>query len=169
MIEHLVSPEVSVELLRLTSFLRSQHPVAQTFRDAYRASPRSCAEHAPGACDMCGATCLRESLVHSLMVQEQRRLLASWNLFLAILTFSLSLLGTFLVRSGVLSSVHAFAVDPGRGAYILAFLALVVGGAFGVFLWRGGQATAICRTPAAWAGTASIIRLLTSGAVPLGT
>lgn len=63
MIEHLVSPEVSVELLRLTSFLRSQHPVAAQFREAYRASPRSCAEHAPGACDLCGATCLRESLV----------------------------------------------------------------------------------------------------------
>jgi DtxR family Mn-dependent transcriptional regulator len=63
MIEHLVSPEVSIELLRLTSFLRSQHPVAQQFRDAYKASPRSCSEHAPGACDLCGATCLRESLV----------------------------------------------------------------------------------------------------------
>lgn len=63
MIEHLVSPEVSVELLRLTTFLRSQHPVAVRFREAYKASPRSCAEHAPGACDLCGATCLRESLV----------------------------------------------------------------------------------------------------------
>ena len=89
------------------------------------------------------------ALVHSLMVQEQRRLLHSWNLFLAILTFSLSLLGTFLVRSGVLSSVHAFAVDPGRGAYILAFLALVVGGAFGVFVWRGGEAQTRPR-PTAW-------------------
>jgi len=89
------------------------------------------------------------ALVHSLMVQEQRRLLHSWNLFLAILTFSLSLLGTFLVRSGVLSSVHAFAVDPGRGAYILAFLALVVGGAFGVLVWRGGEAQTSPR-PSAW-------------------
>ncbi len=89
------------------------------------------------------------ALVHSLMVQEQRRILHSWNLFLAILTFSLSLLGTFLVRSGVLSSVHAFAVDPGRGAYILAFLALVVGGAFSIFLWRGGEAQASPR-PSAW-------------------
>ncbi|MFI5369975.1 MAG: metal-dependent transcriptional regulator, partial [Candidatus Eisenbacteria bacterium] len=61
MIEHLVSPEVSVELLRLTAFMRSQHPVAERFRAAYKASPRSCAEHAPGACDLCGATCLRES------------------------------------------------------------------------------------------------------------
>ena len=66
MIEHLVSPEVSIELLRLTSFLRSQHPVAAQFREAYRASPRSCAEHAPGACDVCGATCLRESLVREI-------------------------------------------------------------------------------------------------------
>ncbi len=63
MIEHLVSPEVSVELLRLTTFVRSQHPVAAQFREAYKASPRSCAEHAPGACDMCGLTCLREALV----------------------------------------------------------------------------------------------------------
>jgi len=72
MIEHLVSPEVSIELLRLTSFLRSQHPVAQQFRDAYRASPRSCAEHAPGACDLCGATCLRESLVREIAGTEPR-------------------------------------------------------------------------------------------------
>jgi DtxR family Mn-dependent transcriptional regulator len=63
MIEHLVSPEVSVELLRLTTFMRSRHPAAVQFREAYRASPRTCAEHAPGACDMCGATCLRDSLV----------------------------------------------------------------------------------------------------------
>jgi DtxR family Mn-dependent transcriptional regulator len=66
MIEHLVSPEVSVELLRLTSFLRSQHPAATAFREAYKASPRSCADHAPGACDLCGATCLRESLVREI-------------------------------------------------------------------------------------------------------
>ncbi|MDQ8154046.1 MAG: metal-dependent transcriptional regulator [Gemmatimonadota bacterium] len=63
MIEHLVSPEVSVELLRLTTFVRSRHPAAVQFRDAYRLSPRTCAEHAPGACDMCGSTCLRDSLV----------------------------------------------------------------------------------------------------------
>jgi len=66
MIEHLVSPEVSIELLRLTSFLRSEHAVASQFREAYKASPRSCAEHAPGACDMCGGTCLRESLVREI-------------------------------------------------------------------------------------------------------
>lgn len=66
MIEHLVSPEVTVELMRLISFIRSQHPVALQFRDAYRVSPRSCTEHAPGACDLCGATCLRESLVRAV-------------------------------------------------------------------------------------------------------
>jgi DtxR family Mn-dependent transcriptional regulator len=66
MIEHLVSPEVSIELLRLTTFLRSPHPVAALFREAYQASPRSCAEHAPGACDMCGATCLHESLIYQV-------------------------------------------------------------------------------------------------------
>ena len=66
MIEHLVSPEVSIELLRLTSFMRSQHPAAAQFREAYRSAPRSCAEHAPGACALCGATCLRESLVREI-------------------------------------------------------------------------------------------------------
>jgi Mn-dependent DtxR family transcriptional regulator len=66
MIEHLVSPEVSVELLRLTSFMRSQHPDAVRFRESYHGSPRSCAEHAPGACDLCGSTCLRESLVSEI-------------------------------------------------------------------------------------------------------
>lgn len=71
MIEHLVSPEVSVELLRLTTFMRSQHPVAVQFREAYRESPRSCAEHAPGACDLCGATCLRESLVREIGPTER--------------------------------------------------------------------------------------------------
>jgi len=63
MIEHLVSPEVSIELLRLTTFMRSRHPVAAQFREAYRNSPRSCTDHEPGACDLCGATCLRDSLV----------------------------------------------------------------------------------------------------------
>ena len=66
MIEHLVSPAVSVELLRLTTFVRSDHPVAVQFRESYKGSPRSCAEHDPGACDMCGATCLRDSLVSEI-------------------------------------------------------------------------------------------------------
>jgi len=77
------------------------------------------------------------ALVHSITVQERRRMLHTWNLFLVITTFSLSLLGTFLVRSGVLSSVHAFAVDPGRGAYILAFMTAVLTVSFGIFLARG--------------------------------
>lgn len=66
MIEHLVSPEVSVELLRLTTFVRSDHPVAVQFRESYKGSPRSCSDHAPGACDMCGSTCLRDSLVNEI-------------------------------------------------------------------------------------------------------
>jgi cytochrome c-type biogenesis protein CcmF len=80
---------------------------------------------------------LGTALVHSIAVQDRRRMLHAWNIFLVISTFSLSLLGTFLVRSGVLSSVHAFAVDPGRGAYILAFMTVVLVVAFGIFLARG--------------------------------
>ena len=80
---------------------------------------------------------LGTALVHSITVQENRRMLQSWNLFLAISTFSLSLLGTFLVRSGVLSSVHAFAVDPGRGVYILLFMVIVLVVAFSLFLAKG--------------------------------
>lgn len=77
------------------------------------------------------------ALIHSITVQERRRMLHAWNIFLVITTFSLSLLGTFLVRSGVLSSVHAFAVDPGRGAYILVFMVSVLAVSFGIFLAKG--------------------------------
>jgi cytochrome c-type biogenesis protein CcmF len=80
---------------------------------------------------------LGTALIHSITVQDRRRMLHAWNIFLVISTFSLSLLGTFLVRSGVLSSVHAFAVDPGRGTYILAFMAVVLSVSFGIFLARG--------------------------------
>ena len=80
---------------------------------------------------------LGTALVHSITVQDRRRMLHAWNIFLVISTFSLSLLGTFLVRSGVLSSVHAFAVDPGRGAYILAFMTIVLTASFGIFMARG--------------------------------
>ena len=66
------------------------------------------------------------ALVHSLAVTEKRGVFRSWTVLLAIFAFSLSLLGTFLVRSGVLTSVHAFAADPERGLFILIFLALVV-------------------------------------------
>ena len=77
------------------------------------------------------------ALIHSLAVTEKRGLLKSWTVLLAILAFSLSLLGTFLVRSGVLISVHAFASDPERGVFILIFLALVVGSALLLYAWRG--------------------------------
>ena len=77
------------------------------------------------------------ALIHSLAVTEKRGLFKSWTLLLAITTFSLSLLGTFLVRSGVLVSVHAFASDPSRGLFILAFLGVCVGGSLALFAWRG--------------------------------
>ncbi len=76
------------------------------------------------------------ALIHSLAVTEKRGLFKSWTLLLAITAFSLSLLGTFLVRSGILVSVHAFAVDPARGLFILAFLAVVIGGALILYAWR---------------------------------
>jgi cytochrome c-type biogenesis protein CcmF len=76
------------------------------------------------------------ALIHSLAVTEKRGLFKSWTLLLAVSAFSLSLLGTFLVRSGVLISVHAFATDPKRGIFILAFLTLVIGGALVLYAWR---------------------------------
>lgn len=76
------------------------------------------------------------ALVHSLAVTDQRQTFAVWSVWLAISAFSLSLLGTFLVRSGVLVSVHAFATDPGRGLFILAFLVLVIGGSLLLFALR---------------------------------
>ncbi len=76
------------------------------------------------------------ALLHSAIVMEKRDALKVWTILLAILTFSLSLLGTFLVRSGVLTSVHSFATDPTRGVFILAILALFIGGAFALFAWR---------------------------------
>ena len=77
------------------------------------------------------------ALVHSLAVTEKRGVFRSWTLLLAIFAFSLSLLGTFLVRSGVLTSVHAFAADPERGAFILSFLTIVVGGSLLLYALRG--------------------------------
>jgi cytochrome c-type biogenesis protein CcmF len=76
------------------------------------------------------------ALIHSLAVTERRGLFTSWTLLLAITAFSLSLLGTFLVRSGIIVSVHAFATDPTRGLFILAFLAVVVVGALTLYAWR---------------------------------
>jgi cytochrome c-type biogenesis protein CcmF len=78
------------------------------------------------------------ALIHSLAVTEKRGAFRSWTVLLAIVAFSLSLLGTFLVRSGVLTSVHAFATDPARGIFVLIFLALVVGGSLALFAWRAG-------------------------------
>ncbi|MBI5278144.1 MAG: heme lyase CcmF/NrfE family subunit [Burkholderiales bacterium] len=79
------------------------------------------------------------ALVHSLAVTEKRGLFRQWTLVLAITAFSLSLLGTFLVRSGVLTSVHAFATDPKRGVFILVFLAVVVGSSLTLYAMRAGK------------------------------
>ncbi len=76
------------------------------------------------------------ALIHSLAVTEKRGGFKAWTVLLALLAFSLSLMGTFLVRSGVLSSVHAFATDPRRGLFILAFLVLVIGASLLLFAWR---------------------------------
>jgi cytochrome c-type biogenesis protein CcmF len=79
---------------------------------------------------------LGTALIHSLAVTEKRGAFKSWTVLLAIMAFSLSLLGTFLVRSGVLSSVHAFATDPRRGIFILGFLVVVVGASLVLYAWR---------------------------------
>lgn len=76
------------------------------------------------------------ALIHSLATTEKRGVFKSWTVLLAILAFSLSLLGTFIVRSGVLVSVHAFATDPARGVFILIFLCVVVGGSLALYAWR---------------------------------
>ncbi len=76
------------------------------------------------------------ALLHSAIVVEKRNALLKWTILLAILTFSLSLIGTFLVRSGILTSVHAFATDPERGAFILLLLCIAIGGALTLYAWR---------------------------------
>ncbi|MFC0283067.1 heme lyase CcmF/NrfE family subunit [Camelimonas abortus] len=76
------------------------------------------------------------ALLHSVVVMEKRDALKVWTILLAVLTFSLSLLGAFIVRSGVLTSVHAFATDPARGLFILAILTFFIGGGFALFAWR---------------------------------
>ncbi len=76
------------------------------------------------------------ALLHSALVMEKREALKVWTILLAILAFSLSLMGTFLVRSGILTSVHAFAVDPERGSFVLGILAFFTGGALALFAWR---------------------------------
>jgi len=90
------------------------------------------------------------ALIHSLAATEKRGVFKSWTLLLAILAFSLSLLGTFLVRSGVLTSVHSFAADPTRGLFILGFLIIVIGGALALYAWRAP----LLKSPAGFEGTA---------------
>ena len=113
------------------------------------------------------------ALIHSLAVTEKRGGFKAWTVLLAILAFALSLLGTFLVRSGVLTSVHAFATDPRRGIFILAFLAVVVGGALALFAWRahrvgtGGRFELVSRESLLL--TNNVLLLSAAGSVMLGT
>ena len=113
------------------------------------------------------------ALIHSLAVTEKRGTFKSWTVLLAITAFSLSLLGTFLVRSGVLTSVHAFAVDPKRGVFILIFLAIVIGASLLLFAWRapkvglGGKFALISRETFLLAN--NVLLLVATGAVLLGT
>jgi cytochrome c-type biogenesis protein CcmF len=113
------------------------------------------------------------ALIHSLAVTEKRGSFKVWTVLLAISAFSLSLLGTFLVRSGVLSSVHAFATDPARGLFILIFLAIVIGGSLLLFALRagkvglGGQFALISRESMLLAN--NVLLLAAAGTVLLGT
>lgn len=79
------------------------------------------------------------AFLHSVMVQEKRKMFKVWNLFLIIVTFCLSLIGTFLVRSGVLTSVHTFATDPERGLFILFFITAIIGLSFGTLIMRANK------------------------------
>lgn len=85
------------------------------------------------------------ALIHSLAVTEKRGAFKAWTVLLAIFAFSLSLLGTFLVRSGVLTSVHAFATDPERGVFILLFLGVVIGGSLLLYSWRASEVRSTVR------------------------
>jgi len=82
---------------------------------------------------------LGTALVHSLIITNKQKTFSKWTLFLALLSFTFCLLGTFLVRSGILTSVHAFARDPERGLFILQFLLVIVGGAFIIYILRAGK------------------------------
>lgn len=95
------------------------------------------------------------ALIHSLAATEKRGLFKSWTVLLAIFAFSLSLLGTFLVRSGVLTSVHAFATDPARGAFILVFLAIVVGGSLTLYAFRAPSVSS--RVTFSWLSRESLL------------
>jgi cytochrome c-type biogenesis protein CcmF len=113
------------------------------------------------------------ALIHSLAVTEKRGSFKNWTVLLAIFAFSLSLLGTFLVRSGVLTSVHAFATDPKRGIFILLFLAVVTGGSLLLFAWRaakvglGGRFDLVSRESMLLAN--NVILVVAAGSVLLGT
>jgi cytochrome c-type biogenesis protein CcmF len=113
------------------------------------------------------------ALIHSLAVTEKRGSFKAWTVLLAIMAFSLSLLGTFLVRSGVLSSVHAFATDPRRGLFILAFLAVVIGFSLALYAWRaptvglGARFALLSRETLLLAN--NVLLVVATGAVLLGT
>jgi cytochrome c-type biogenesis protein CcmF len=113
------------------------------------------------------------ALIHSLAVTEKRGGFKNWTVLLAILAFSLSLLGTFLVRSGVLTSVHAFATDPRRGIFILAFLVVVIGSSLALFAWRapkvglGGGFELVSREAALLIN--NVLLAVAAAAVMLGT
>jgi cytochrome c-type biogenesis protein CcmF len=116
---------------------------------------------------------LGTALIHSLAVTEKRGGFKVWTVLLAIVTFSLSLLGTFLVRSGVLTSVHAFATDPARGIFILGFLVVVIGASLTLFAWRapkvglGGKFDFVSRESALLAN--NLLLIVAAASVLLGT
>lgn len=113
------------------------------------------------------------ALIHSLAVTEKRGCFKNWTVLLAIGAFSLSLLGTFLVRSGVLTSVHAFATDPARGIFILTFLVIVIGSSLALFAWRapsvklGGTFAPLSRETLLL--LLNVLLVVACGAVLLGT
>ncbi len=113
------------------------------------------------------------ALIHSLAVTEKRGAFKNWTVLLAISAFSLSLLGTFLVRSGILTSVHSFATDPERGVYILGYLVVVIGTSLTLFAWRaskvglGGAFGLVSRETFILAG--NVIVAMAAGTVLLGT
>ncbi|MCM2330690.1 MAG: heme lyase CcmF/NrfE family subunit [Pseudomonas sagittaria] len=116
---------------------------------------------------------LGTALMHSLAVTEKRGAFRSWTVLLAIGAFSLSLMGTFLVRSGVLTSVHAFATDPARGLFILALLVLVIGVSLTLFAWRaptlaGGGSFGLVSREASLLGN-NVLLSVACGSVLLGT
>ncbi len=113
------------------------------------------------------------ALMHSLAVTEKRSVFKNWTVLLAIFAFSLSLLGTFLVRSGVLTSVHAFATDPARGVFILAFLGVVVGSSLLLYAWRAPQVKSGGRfqlfSRETFLLTNNVLLMVVTGTVLLGT